>query len=1059
MKKHFSLFSRTNVCKPLVNTEGKHVEKYRVFRTFLDHNHRALSALAFLEQLYFGASPYARISVQCGYEELLEAAWGAVYCLEKMTPGAGRPLEAVLRDADSLVSREFASVPRASGREFAIPLDRITRDHAAHVGAKSLNLALLRNELGLPVPRGFAVTTNAFERFLEGNGLAVPLAGLLSTLTPESLSRNREISRIVQERILASPVPDDVAAALLNAFSALERTAGKNVKTAVRSSALGEDASASFAGQYTTVLNVEKEALLDAYKNVLAGLYSPEAVAYRMRYGLEDRDTPMAAAVVEMVGARSSGVMYTRDVSGGGADVLRINALWGLGERLVDGSASADAFIIGRNDGRIERREIVVKNQRLINAPQGGTTVQEVPEEDRTAPCLSEEEARRLADYGLRIERYFGAPQDIEWTVDAGGEIFLLQTRPLHAVEAPGEQSRQEPVNLPLLLSGGVAAWPGLVSAPARILRDGDDGRSVPDNCIVVARTASPGLARFAGRISGIITDVGSVTSHLGSVVREFGIPALFDAKNAVSGIPDGMVITLDATRAAVYAGALERPAAALPRRNDPFVESPLHRRTRRILDLVAPLNLTDPSSPDFTPQACRTVHDVLRCVHELVIKAMFGLSEEADAVRSAELTAHIPFNLRLVDLGGGLKPGLTTCETITPDDIESIPLRALWKGFTHPGISWEGTINFDPKRFLTLIASSAVSEFGSEPGGTSYAVVSSDYANVSMKFGYHFAVIDALCGDDAGQNYAALQFAGGAGSYFGRSLRIALLANVLGRLGFATELKGDLLEASLHGQDRSSLEHTLDQTGRLLASSRLLDMTLTGQADIERFTDAFFRGDYDFLSSAPGDEFAHFYTHGGWWKRSSEDGRPCLIQDGSRAGFRLSSGVAGIMSKFMGPAVQDFLDRIEAYYYFPLAAVKNSEMTDGAVSVRVKPMSGRIDQAGGLAFGLTSVSDYFVLRLNALEDNIILFEYVHSKRVARASVSRTIARNEWHTLAVSVKGACVEGFLNGEKILDYCGGKPITGFIGLWTKADSVTAFADLTVGTDALSRVIEPV
>ena len=133
---------------------------------------------------------------------------------------------------------------------------------------------------------------------------------------------------------------------------------------------------------------------------------------------------------------------------------------------------------------------------------------------------------------------------------------------------------------------------------------------------------------------------------------------------------------------------------------------------------------------------------------------------------------------------------------------------------------------------------------------------------NLSAKFGYHFATIDTLCSENSSQNYISLQFAGGAGDYYGKSLRVSYLGNVLKRLGFQVSLKGDLFEAFLIGYDRPSMEEKLDLLGRLLASSRLLDMALSNQHDIEVFTDSFFRGEYDFLSPKRDDQPKDFYVH-----------------------------------------------------------------------------------------------------------------------------------------------------------------------------------------------------
>ena len=301
---------------------------------------------------------------------------------------------------------------------------------------------------------------------------------------------------------------------------------------------------------------------------------------------------------------------------------------------------------------------------------------------------------------------------------------------------------------------------------------------------------------------------MGSVTSHLASVAREFAIPFIVGARGASETIPQGTLVTLDADSATVYEGLDEARLSPRALAGRPFLDSPVSRRLRDLLDTISPLSLTDPQSPSFSPQGCRTIHDLIRFTHELAMKEMFGLGDSLDRQTiSVRLKAGIPLILNLIDLGGGLKFGLTDCETIVPDHIESVPMKALWKGFTHPGITWKGTIQFDPKSFLSLMASSATSEFGEVPGGESYAFLSKDYLNLSARFGYHFANLDTLCGDQGSQNYISLQFSGGAGNFLGRSLRVLFLEMVLKRLGFEVSAQGDLLEASLTGFDRAPLE------------------------------------------------------------------------------------------------------------------------------------------------------------------------------------------------------------------------------------------------------------
>jgi pyruvate,water dikinase len=279
--------------------------------------------------------------------------------------------------------------------------------------------------------------------------------------------------------------------------------------------------------------------------------------------------------------------------------------------------------------------------------------------------------------------------------------------------------------------------------------------------------------------------------------------------------------------------------------------------------------------------------HDVIRFSHEIAMKEMFFLSDSGGGgAMSVKLKSNIPLVLYCIDLGGGLKEMLTTCDTITPDHIESVPMKALWSGFTHPGITWSGSVNFDFGNLMTLIASSATAEIGGGmPGGDSYATLSRDYLNLSAKFGYHFANVDAFCCEEEAQNHILLQFSGGVGSYVGKSLRINFLANVLGRLGFTITVTGDLLEASIKGYDMKLMEYTLDRLGRLLASSRLLDMAIPNQIQVDRMTEAFFNGEYDFLNQGQNSRLPGFYTHVGQWERIEESSMSFFPADGSAYG------------------------------------------------------------------------------------------------------------------------------------------------------------------------------
>lgn len=1061
MLKLLGLFKRESVCTLLDTLQGKHAERYQHFRDLLKNNHGALNIMAEMEEAYYGGRVLTLYDIKAKYQQLSSAIDGIIRAMQGLSRKDFSRLSSIRESMNRSVHEELNCEPKFPSGDLVIPFESIDRESARMVGAKAGNLALAGNSLGLPTPKGFAVTANGFRWFVRENNLEEAIDAELSGLSPESLEGLEEVSARLKELIVQAGVPPDLARSILDAYAELEEKTHVGVAVAVRSSALGEDTEASFAGQYTTVLNVRRENLLEAYKTVLASKYSPHAITYRIQFGLEERETPMCVACIRMVESRASGVLYTVDPSRAYPNAMRLNAVMGLGEYLVSGKASPDVFLMDRESGTILEKALSRKEHRMVTRPEGGIVEEPLPEKEGLLPSIDETVARKLWEYGRRLEEYFGCPQDVEWALDQEAPPFILQSRPLHVTPVGASETEDEAfvdeTEHPVILSGGKAASPGVAAGKVFLATEEGSLENLPEDAILVAKTASPAYARVMGKIRGIITDMGSTTSHLASVAREFGVAALMDTKIASTILHAEERITLDAVRMLVYRGEVEHLAAKARPSKRPIVESPLFQKMRRVLDHISPLHLTDPEGDNFKPEGCQSFHDIIRFTHEMAMREMFSYGDIADRVSSFRLKAKIPLFLQVIDLGGGLKFGLTTCDTLTPDHVESIPFRAIWKGFSHPGITWSGSVAFDAKNFMTLMASGAMAEVGGgTPGGTSYAMISQDYMNLSARFGYHFATVDALCGEDANQNYVTLQFSGGAGSFQGKSLRISFLGNVLQRLGFDVEMKGDLIDASLARHDRESMEERLDRMGRLLACTRLLDMAITGQHDVAYFTEAFFQGDYNFLERKREDTPQGVYIHTGDWNRIVEEDRVHCLQDGSKWGAHLSSGVAWAMGKTFGKSYQEFLDSVNAYFYFPLVIVKDWQMGNGVIRVRVKPVKGNIDRAGGIAFGLKDVCHYFAFRINALEDNAALFEYEDCKRVQRQMAEVRIASNEWYDLRVEVDGKFIRAYVNEQLVIDHETRSVPQGHVGLWTKADSVTVFGDLRVETGDTRRVI---
>jgi len=1030
--------------------------RYQAFKCLLEHNRAALDRIARLEQLYYGSSPFGLPTVRIEYVALIESVYGIVNALEGLLGQEQTALKAAVEGIDDAIEQIFQ--PQhcpLNNRSLVLPFADIQTEMKPLVGAKAANLAVIQTSLGLPVPAGFGITAHACERFLADNGLNDRIRAELAQVIPGERDTTAELSQRLQNLVLAAEVPADLAEAILAGYARLQAECGPELRVAVRSSALGEDTGSTFAGQYATVLNVTGANLLAAYKEVLASKYSAAAICYRIQHGLDDTETPMAVAVVAMVPARASGVVYSRDPAQPEAPLIRVNALWGLGERLVDGSATPDVFLVERESLAIRSRSIADKPWQLTAGEQGGTELAAIPADEAATPSLTDDQVRSLADYCQRLEAFFAGPQDVEWASDSDGAIFLLQSRPLFLPEiSDADKTRREFPEHPILLAQGMVASPGTASGRIWLAQNEADLRAVPRDAILVVRTAGPQYASLAGRIKGLIAEVGSASSHMASVAREFGLPAIVDAGDASQRLSHGEPVTLAASSATVYRGEVRalldeiRPVRKL------ILESPLYRRLRAILDRISPLHLTDSAAASFNVETCSSLHDVIRYGHEMAVRAMFGLSvNPLDAGPTTILTTRLPLRLHLVDLGGGLSAGTGP---VSPDRIASRPLRALWAGMTHPGVSWAGTMNTGADSLGSRLAATATADFGELPGGDSYALVSADYVNFSARFAYHFATVDALCGEHGEQNYISLQFAGGAGSYYGRGLRVELMAAILARLGFSVDLKGDLLDARFLRRTAAETGDRLDQLGRLLASCKLLDMRLSSPAEVTACSEAFFAGHYDFLSRENASPLPGFYLDDEHWQVVQEADRRTCLRDGAPFGRRLGTRLTGALARMLGSHTE-LLDNVAANHHFPLAVARQVRLEAGSAEVRIKLVDGRLDQVGGLAFAIASREDYHLFMLDALAGMARLYVFRDGRGRVLAEVRREIVSGNWYRLAVTIGAGRIEAGLDGEAVLTCTTDAPLTGYVGLWTKSDATTCFDALSVARDGVTRTLE--
>lgn len=295
------------------------------------------------------------------------------------------------------------------------------------VGGKGGSLGEL-TRAGLAVPPGFVVRTEAFEAFVAALDARQTLRGEIEALDPDDLPTVQAASENVRARITGEELPGERADAILAAY----RVLGEGEPVAVRSSATTEDAEdASFAGLQDTYLwVVGADALLDAVRRCWASLYSVESVTYRRRQNFPERKVAMAVVVQRMVDASCAGVMFTRSPVTGDRSVVTIEGSWGLGSTVVSGEVTPDRWVVAKLTDEIPVRDISDKRVRDCPAPGGGVEQLPVPDSQRNLACLEDTQLLALRDIGIKAERHYGKPQDIEWAFDREGNLFLLQSRP-----------------------------------------------------------------------------------------------------------------------------------------------------------------------------------------------------------------------------------------------------------------------------------------------------------------------------------------------------------------------------------------------------------------------------------------------------------------------------------------------------------------------------------------------------------------------------------------------------------------------------------------------------
>lgn len=460
---------------------------------------------------------------------------------------------------------------------FTIEFEKLSKEDVSIVGGKNASLGEMISALksrGIRVPDGFATTSKAYKDFIQENHIESKIKSELDKLSSNKISIDNA-GEAIRKLIVNAEFPDEIAGSIKEAYAELSRKSNlEEVSVAVRSSATAEDLpDASFAGQQETYLNISGEKdVIESCKKCYASLFTDRAISYRQEKGFDHMKVALSVGVQIMVRSDkgSSGVMFTLDTDTGFPEVVVINAAYGLGENIVQGTVNPDEYkifkpLLNKDDFiPIIEKTLGDKERKMIYAKTKPTKNISTTKKERNSFVLSDDEIIKLAKWASEIENYYDKPMDIEWAKNGlTNDIFIVQARP----ETFQSQKQSETMKSFRLTEKkkefmtGLGIGDAIASGEAKIITDPEESDKFKDGSILITGSTDPDWVPIMKKASGIITEYGGRTSHAAIVSRELGIPAIIGVEDATDKIDEDKEITIscaEGDKGKIYEGKLK---------------------------------------------------------------------------------------------------------------------------------------------------------------------------------------------------------------------------------------------------------------------------------------------------------------------------------------------------------------------------------------------------------------------------------------------------------------------------------------------------------------------
>lgn len=432
----------------------------------------------------------------------------------------------------------------ASHRPVTLALKDVDKHDLGIVGVKSVSFAEMMSE-GLPVPDGFSITLEGYDRFIEENDLDEEIKGLLTDINLDNPEELLQTSELIQKRITHSKMPEYVSGDIVKQYKKISPRFGSAV-VLVRSAHIGSE--------QTNFFNVKGETrLLESIKRSWASHFTAHAISQK-------QEIRPIVVVQKMLEPEVSGVIYSVDPIYADNNTIVIESVWGLNEVIGLGIVVPDTYAVKKNGFTIVSKEVSEQKRQIVSK---GERVKQtkVSRRKQNKQKIPDKDVVKLAEYANKLQEHYYFPQEIRWAKQ-GKDLYITQARQVTSINRMSKhtQSTEDEFmynDTPVVK--GTPASEGQAKGKISLISSNREIKKLKKGDVLVTKMTNPHYLEAIKKASAIVTDEGGLHSHAATIAREFSIPCIVGAKNSTEKLHDGYAATVDATRGLVYLGSRVR--------------------------------------------------------------------------------------------------------------------------------------------------------------------------------------------------------------------------------------------------------------------------------------------------------------------------------------------------------------------------------------------------------------------------------------------------------------------------------------------------------------------